>query len=971
MKKKTKSKLNNNFSLTFCFAILFCALGASTNFFGFYKNFTSTLFKFNEEPVAVITFKYKTAQRKLLERLVWDRLKQESPLYNGDTIHTSESSEATITFVDGNKIELFESTMIQIWKDKDSGIASTDIYDGSVYVQTSNKEDSSGLVLKSVKENIEIAVENGSSASIDSSLGETVQIISGTASISNTEGIVQKLSEGQTIIVKENDFVQPQLTMISPSPNKKILSHTKENQNIEFQWKTLNMQDIDLVLELSADKNFSKIQNSYDIKNIENVTMSLQSGIYYWRIRDASIEDVNQILVGSRIQIIQSLPPKLLSPVQNYEYVFRKRKPSVRFIWSETNRADSYRLLIADNSSLEHPIIDQRCKSASSIISTLKEGIYYWQVIPYFSINEIGYSAHSEIHSFKVEKTGNLIAPIPLVPANNSVVNIEKTAKKASFSWKAESEALSYKIEFSRDKDFSAIEKTIESSKNYISLIGSQEFSVGRWYWRITQQDQEGNFSKFSEPISFQAMEGKPEQHTVEPTDGYGIAENLMLDLNFTWKKNLPDYYSSFIQIATDKDFEDVLISVPSTGFSLNGVYLQKGDYYWRLYSKSNVDDFELFSSSKKLRVLPNLEKPIVITPKGKAVARDGVPYKFSWDQVKGADFYKVNIYRISDGLLVYEDVVYDTSLELDMFNPEEFVDRVNYKLEIQAKSNSIPGVISRRNGDLYEASFQLVKLRPIEIVIPKRKTVIDGIEAALKKIIIKWDSVDDVSQAQIIVSKKKEKKSVPIIKIPTDEEFASGYKIAPNTVLIQNPDLINGGNYEIIVKAKTIDGIDITNSDKKYLGEFSVSPIEPLPKVKGLSSTPTKFDVEYLRNLENPRSITFKWNAVSKATDYEFEIKTKKGRSLYKKILPIKTTSVVVDWLKLVQAQKTEKQKKELYNGNFIWTVEAIRRVDNNRDGVLDTKLQPGILSEEVFVSELPVLQKASGKGAVNPYGK
>ena len=110
MKKKTRSRLSSNLSVTFCIAILICLLGAAGNFCGFYKSFNYSLSKLNETPIATITFKYKTAQRKLLERLVWDRLRQKSPLYNGDTVHTSDASEATVTFTDGNKIELFETT---------------------------------------------------------------------------------------------------------------------------------------------------------------------------------------------------------------------------------------------------------------------------------------------------------------------------------------------------------------------------------------------------------------------------------------------------------------------------------------------------------------------------------------------------------------------------------------------------------------------------------------------------------------------------------------------------------------------------------------------------------------------------------------------------------------------------------------------------------------------------------------------
>lgn len=61
--------------------------------------------KLNEQPIATITFKYKTAPRKFMDRVVWDRLRQDSPVYNGDTIHTATLSEANIWFNDENVMD--------------------------------------------------------------------------------------------------------------------------------------------------------------------------------------------------------------------------------------------------------------------------------------------------------------------------------------------------------------------------------------------------------------------------------------------------------------------------------------------------------------------------------------------------------------------------------------------------------------------------------------------------------------------------------------------------------------------------------------------------------------------------------------------------------------------------------------------------------------------------------------------------
>ena len=120
MKKKTRSRSRNNLLLPFSITICICLIGATTNSWLFYNSFFRALTKLNEQPIATITFKYKTAQRKFLDRVVWDRLRQDSPLYNGDTIHTAALSEATVWFNDGNVMNLMENTMAQVFLNIDS-----------------------------------------------------------------------------------------------------------------------------------------------------------------------------------------------------------------------------------------------------------------------------------------------------------------------------------------------------------------------------------------------------------------------------------------------------------------------------------------------------------------------------------------------------------------------------------------------------------------------------------------------------------------------------------------------------------------------------------------------------------------------------------------------------------------------------------------------------------------------------------
>ena len=123
MKKKTKSRLKNDLAVPFRIAVFICLICAAVSYWLFHQSFFRALSKMGEEPIATITFKYKTAERKFLERVVWDRLRQNSPVYNGDTIHTADLSEATVWFVDGTTLDLAENTMAQIFLHGDGLLA--------------------------------------------------------------------------------------------------------------------------------------------------------------------------------------------------------------------------------------------------------------------------------------------------------------------------------------------------------------------------------------------------------------------------------------------------------------------------------------------------------------------------------------------------------------------------------------------------------------------------------------------------------------------------------------------------------------------------------------------------------------------------------------------------------------------------------------------------------------------------------
>ncbi len=988
MKKKTRSRLSNSLLLPFCITIFVCLIGATTNSWLFYKSFFRALTKQNEQPIATITFKYKTAQRKFLDRVVWDRLRQNSPVYNGDTIHTAGLSEATIWFNDGNVMDLMENTMAQVFLTEDMS-AAVELEDGYATVDSSDSEN--GLTLSSG--GVQVAVKSGTSLSAGSvaqdsdgrsagaagaagtsggTKGLSVQVLKGSASVQNTDGTSLAIRQGEELNMNTDGTnatvsTKPTLTVYAPLRNEKILYHTQGATNVHFSWS--NTEE-NAVLQISADKDFKDVLYRLSSDGLNETDIKLESGTFFWKI-DSSAEGVSEQqaindgqLKTGKIQVIQSLPPSQVAPAENYTYGYRTRNPAVRIIWTESPYASTYKLEVSRNPQMTNPVIEQRTSTTSSIISTLSEGTYYWRVTPYYTLNKKGFAEPSEIRSFRIERKGNLTAPELLIPSLNGIVNTETSAKPTSFSWKIENEAQSYTVRIADNQELRNPAVSFETTDNFYTLNPNvTKLKDGKWFWAITMRDTEGNLSPVSEIRTFYTMKGIPEQHTVEPAEGYNCALTLLPDTKFTWKRNIPANFVSELQIASDQNFRQIVYKTPVTSTSARGVNLPLGTYYWRLKSTSTTDETELITPAKTLNVIGNLDEAKLSAPGGRAIARETIPFKFAWSDVDGADYYKLSIFRQSDDKLVYENVVYEPEDAVDMFNPKDFVDKTNYKWRIQAFANEVPGVSSRRTGRLAESTFNLIKLRPVEIVSPSKDKQFNGIDAILNPSSAKWSTVDEVAKAQFVLIKTDEKNKV-VLKVPTDEQMEAGTLVAPKTIKLDTEEGLRPGRYEILVYAETLDGVDISNTDNKYRGRFTVLPVEPLETTTNLNATPPLLGAEYLRNPQNPRTITLSWSKVAQATDYVVEIKDKKNKVVLSQLIE-NANSYEIDFMKLY-----EQNKSTFAKGTFKWTVHALRRIDSNKDGTLDKILQEGPSAESTFSTDIPTPKKTKAKGARNPYG-
>ncbi len=906
--------------------VLICLAGVVISLQLFWKDLNMTLLKQSEKPVGEIEFKRKNAQRKFTDRVIWDRLQQLSPVYNGDTIRTSDQSEAKVTFTgEVDSIALSDNSIIQIWMDEQGG-GLIDFPSGNINIYTQGSSRSFTLV----SSGNQISVEGGSLVNVNSRAAKddlSLTVLEGSASLSNASGVSKTLDAGSALTVGSGGTIEtnPGIALLKPFPDSYLLYPSRHNIPVQFNWNTINFTEaMPVRLEVSRDRNFMINNKSIDISNGNETTVTLDDiGTYYWRIYPVSTANVQYANLDNastgRFAVLYSPAPELVAPAEDYIYRYRTKKPAVRMYWTSLDMAAKYQVEIANNPQMRNPKI-VRPRESLMVYSELDAGDWYWRVTPLYPSGFQGSTLPSKTGHFRIEQGGALQAPELLLPVSGGFVNIAGERSNSYFSWKNDPEAVSYTIQISASQNLANPIISKEVTENfYVYRMSQKELKTGQYYWAVYQTDVEGNKSPVSPARPFLALEGEVEYRTTFPPEDYTIAESRLQDTMFTWKSNLP--FANRFQISASSDFSSPVINEVINSTSYQGRILPPGEYYWRIVAESGSKVQAFSSSPKKLRIAPPLEAPKAEAPLpgGTLVIRPGTTYDFKWEAVEEAEYYQFKLYL--ENRLVFENLFAEgisQPYSMDRFQEGE------YRWTVQAFiSESI--TTSRRTGLISSNDVSVKKLKPVSLDYPASGHSYQGLAALRSPDSIKWSSVEPVSNSRFILSTSPN----PLANV---RSIILDIRSPDHTIKL--PRLREGIYYWTVI-AYTHDDFDIS-ADKP--SSFRVLAIPPLPAPRTV--TPQNSHVYGPTELRTIRSINFEWQSVQGANIYLF--------SLHKRDSSGKLVQIIGNQ-SLAGTSYELKDLSVLDRGTFVWRVEAQSR---GSDGGID---QRGNVAETVFVIDLP----------------
>ncbi|TGK44649.1 FecR family protein [Leptospira andrefontaineae] len=356
-----------------------------------------------KEIMGTVSFRYKTAQRKFPDRMLWEDLEQGMPVYDRDSIRTDEASEAVVFLKSGTRIELDPQSMVvlQLKENKEN----LDLNEGNILVESGKK------VLSVIAGTVGLEAELGSKFQVTKNEnGTRVDVERGQVEWSENGAVKQTLGEKESSL--NGNKLNQNWGLISPEDSHRYFPAELE-QTIEFRWEGGE----EGILEISPRRDFSVYISKRPSKE-PYYKQKFPEGIYYWRINSKDGKKISEV---RKFRVLPNFPVELHYPKKDLSQEDR----TVAFSWAKQKIASGYKLQISTDPNFGALSETQVFRTNFSL--TLDPGTYYWRVQSYTNLP--GTETFSEVRKFSIS-----LPVIQVAETKQEIVAVPETQTSADLS---------------------------------------------------------------------------------------------------------------------------------------------------------------------------------------------------------------------------------------------------------------------------------------------------------------------------------------------------------------------------------------------------------------------------------------------------------------------------------------------------------------------------------------------------------
>lgn len=402
--------------------------------------------------------------------------------------------------------------------------------------------------------------------------------------------------------------------LIYPSNNSTGIS-----LNPTFTWHLVPNATI-YELNVSTKADFSTIFFKADsLKDTTLISPNLNSDeTFYWRVQAKSDFSISE---WSETWTFKTTfgAPELIYPAKDTINI----PINPEFTWGKVENSTYYKLRYSKKQDMDEFVEVQVDKNSALVDNLEYDTKYYWQVKTGSSLGE---SEYSNIWSFTT-----LIKPVSLTNPTDKLNNVSINPK---FTWEKITNYKKYQFQLSKSEAFTEVIKdTILNDIAELDLKDIDGFTQYFWRVRVNESPKLGYWSPV---FSFRSVINKP---GLRFPDNHSI--NHLTSIQFLWfSREGAKYY--FLQVARDKNFNDLIISIDSiqsTTYKIDGLEFDK-EYFWRVRA-SNELGFSDWSDVWDFRT--GSVRPVLLRPADNSLNISN-PVQIEWKAIEGASQYFLQI---------------------------------------------------------------------------------------------------------------------------------------------------------------------------------------------------------------------------------------------------------------------------------------------------------------------------------------
>ncbi|HSV95504.1 MAG TPA: FecR domain-containing protein [Spirochaetota bacterium] len=600
----------------------------------------------HNEEIGTITFKRQTAQRKYASQVVWDDLAQNIPVYNYDSIRTSDMSEAVIKLKDGTEIALNENSMILLAMTKDD--VSVDFTRGSIAANRDNADKklniTAGGAVVALGEGA-LNLSRGRGEGLDLTLNR------GSARVKLGESEKDVATDQRIVVADDVRVFNLTIRLSSPGPNEYFFTPAGK-ATIAFSWEPA-LGAGQAWLETAADQSFASITGARPVAG-KAATLALPEGISYWRVRTADRATGKiEVSESRRLVLLKREPLVPITPSDGAVVRYTLNAPIILFRWSENAAGGMSTLSVFRDAKMENQIKSVSIAGTSIAVDDLALGTYFWRVERTISAGGKQIKDTGALRRLVVERSDTPVAPELVYPVEGAAVNrlaLEREA--AAFTWKKNTDHPLTRVEIARDRAFAQIVHTGDARGNVMRF--ARAFEPGAYYWRAVGIIDEKTSTPPSASRGFRVVE-TGDITLVGPAEGAIVApeapaENASVD--FAWRRSgIAGRYR--LQVARDASFAAGYRERTIDGTVVTLDDIEPGDYAWRVLLLDDEGNELMRSAPRLLGVRRPLPRPEVLSPADGNIVdmRDSDALNFRWRPVKDATQYRIGLYHVKKGI--------------------------------------------------------------------------------------------------------------------------------------------------------------------------------------------------------------------------------------------------------------------------------------------------------------------------------